>query len=121
VNGESVNLQIPAADAAELRDGLKRVGLTAELAGAPPAKPRSGWDFRPGRELESTLPSLEMIAVSLASPAALAALAAVIREHIRSKRTRVWVKRADGSELEIDANLTDRQIERLIDGSDPGE
>jgi hypothetical protein len=116
VNGEIVNLQVPMADAAGLRDELERAGLI----GAPPAKPRSGWDSRPGRELESALPSFEMIAVSLASPAALAAFAAVIREHIRSRRTRVRVKRADGSELEIDANLTEQQIERLIDGSDPG-
>ncbi|HET6999301.1 MAG TPA: hypothetical protein VFI03_12005 [Solirubrobacterales bacterium] len=60
-------------------------------------------------------PEVGFVAVATGSTAAITALAAVLREEVKIRRRKVLIRKADGSVLEVEGDLSVEEIERLID------
>lgn len=94
----------------ELVDKLRAIGFetvdSAELVGAT-------GPLRLERALHTSVPVGELMAVA-GSPVAIHAASSVIREYLRSRRTKLRLSAPDGSSLEVDGNLSLEELEKIL-------
>jgi hypothetical protein len=67
------------------------------------------------RSMQSVPPEFVLVMVGAATSASIHALGSVLREYIRSQRTRVRILLDENNMVEIDGNLSPDQIAALID------